>query len=181
MPYAYTCSGSFAIKHKTESMWSTNICECGGGSQSKLPLFRRRLFVRLKANVISDTQQEPSEHPTDCIEAVKTFKIKKLKSQAGLWCILFAVIIKKKGAYVQNESLWWQMMRLHKTLKSIRGWEWGTPASLALTQRYYDFETTENSVSDGRGKAVFPSSRWLFALSMGQKKTAFDSDLQWQC
>lgn len=62
--------------------------------------------MRLKANVISDTQQEPSEHPTDCTEAGKTFKIKKLKSQAGLWCILFAVIIKKKGAYVQNESLW---------------------------------------------------------------------------
>lgn len=39
--------------------------------QLKLPLFRLRLFVRLKANVISDTQQEPSEHPTVCSEAVQ--------------------------------------------------------------------------------------------------------------
>ncbi len=50
------------------------LCEAstsvGAACQLELPLFRRRLFVRLKANVISDTQQEPSEHPADCSVAV---------------------------------------------------------------------------------------------------------------
>lgn len=34
----------------------------GAACRSGLPFFRPRLFVRLKANVIFDTQQEPSEH-----------------------------------------------------------------------------------------------------------------------
>lgn len=52
----------------------------GAACQLELPLFRQRLFVRLKANVISDTQQEPSKHPTDRSVAVMG---KKKKNDQG--------------------------------------------------------------------------------------------------
>lgn len=49
----------------------------GAACQLELRLFRWSLFVRLKANVISDTQQEPSDHPSDRSVAVMEKKKKK--------------------------------------------------------------------------------------------------------
>lgn len=115
------------------------VCEAptsvGEACQSKPPLFRRRLFVRLKANVISDTQQEPSEHQTAAKQWGKKAKQNKPKPQMHfifhnypkkgcLWSELFVTV-----------SKWWK--------ECVRGWERGGHSSPALTRRCDDVETTK--------------------------------------